>query len=98
MIIVPATPSPRQPVTTDYRTTLTRFAAQSYASGASIRTIARQTGRSYGFIHRLLDTAGVPRRRPGRQPNPTRAAGLRPRATAKPVAVTNDVDTVGEPR
>jgi transposase len=28
--------------------------ARAYDDGASIRTIAARTGRSYGFIHRLL--------------------------------------------
>jgi Helix-turn-helix domain len=38
------------------------FAAQSekrYDSGESIRTIAQDAGRSYGFVHRVLKEAGV---------------------------------------
>jgi hypothetical protein len=30
-----------------------------YASGASIRDLASETGRSYGFVHRMLSEAGV---------------------------------------
>jgi hypothetical protein len=30
-----------------------------YDSGESIRTLAMATGRSYGFIHRLLTETGV---------------------------------------
>ena len=33
-----------------------------YASGASIRDLASETGRSYGFVHRLLLDAQVPLR------------------------------------
>ncbi|WP_404820297.1 helix-turn-helix domain-containing protein [Streptomyces scabiei] len=32
---------------------------KAYESGASIRTLAEGTGRSYGFVHRLLTEAGV---------------------------------------
>ncbi|MFI6315989.1 helix-turn-helix domain-containing protein [Nonomuraea sp. NPDC050556] len=30
-----------------------------YASGESIRALAASTGRSYGFIHRILSESGV---------------------------------------
>ncbi|MBK3643696.1 helix-turn-helix domain-containing protein [Streptomyces sp. MBT33] len=39
-----------------------KLAAQlktAYDSGASIRTLAEGTGRSYGFIHRILTEAGT---------------------------------------
>ncbi|MFF8534428.1 helix-turn-helix domain-containing protein [Streptomyces sp. SAS_267] len=32
---------------------------KAYESGASIRTLAEGTGRSYGFVHRILTDAGV---------------------------------------
>ncbi len=35
---------------------------EKYTEGASIRALAAQTGRSYGFIHRVLIEAGVPLR------------------------------------
>jgi hypothetical protein len=31
----------------------------AYESGASIRALAEDTGRSYGFVHRILTEAGV---------------------------------------
>ena len=30
-----------------------------YESGASIRELAAETGRSYGFVHRILAESGV---------------------------------------
>jgi len=37
-----------------------------YAAGESIRALAASTGRSYGFIHRILSESGVtPRGRGG---------------------------------
>ncbi len=30
-----------------------------YSKGASIRALAEQTGRSYGFVHRMLTESGV---------------------------------------
>jgi hypothetical protein len=36
-----------------------------YDSGESIRSLAASTGRSYGFVHRLLTEAGVELRRRG---------------------------------
>jgi Helix-turn-helix domain len=32
---------------------------KQYESGASIRALAESTGRSYGFVHRLLSESGV---------------------------------------
>ncbi|MET7929578.1 helix-turn-helix domain-containing protein [Streptomyces sp. NPDC005349] len=31
----------------------------AYESGASIRALAQDTGRSYGFVHRILTEAGT---------------------------------------
>ena len=36
-----------------------------YDSGESIRSLAAATGRSYGFVHRLLTESGVELRRRG---------------------------------
>jgi predicted transcriptional regulator len=36
-----------------------------YLSGCSIRAVAEQTGRSYGFVHRVLTASGVQVRRRG---------------------------------
>lgn len=32
---------------------------KKYESGTSIRTLAESTGRSYGFIHRVLSESGT---------------------------------------
>ncbi|MFB8000479.1 helix-turn-helix domain-containing protein [Streptomyces sp. NPDC056002] len=37
----------------------------AYEGGASIRSIAESTGRSYGFVHHILTEAGVTLRRRG---------------------------------
>lgn len=41
------------------RTSATEVFKKKYANGVSIRTIAQQSGRSYGFVHRLLVESGV---------------------------------------
>ena len=33
--------------------------AKKYEKGTSIRALAQQTGRSYGFIHQVLSESGV---------------------------------------
>lgn len=35
---------------------------KEYESGRSIRALAESTGRSYGFIHRILSESGAPLR------------------------------------
>lgn len=32
---------------------------KKYASGSSIRELAEETNRSYGFVHRMLSESGV---------------------------------------
>jgi predicted transcriptional regulator len=32
---------------------------KNYEKGASLRELAERTGRSYGFVHRMLTEAGV---------------------------------------
>lgn len=41
-------------ITGSERDTLTEELKSRYEQGASIRSLANETGRSYGFIHRLL--------------------------------------------
>ena len=43
---------------------------KKYEKGASIRALAEQTGRSYGFVHRVLSETGVTLR--GSDPAPRR--------------------------
>ena len=46
-------------VTGEDRDKLATDLAQRYDAGESIRSLATSTGRSYGFIHRLLTETGV---------------------------------------
>lgn len=46
-------------VTGTERDRLTATLAKKYDGGASIRALADSTGRSYGFIHRVLTESGV---------------------------------------
>jgi hypothetical protein len=46
-------------VTGTERDKLTATLAKKYTGGASIRSLADSTGRSYGFIHRVLSESGV---------------------------------------
>jgi predicted transcriptional regulator len=46
-------------VTGSERDKLTAMLVKKYKGGASIRELAGNTGRSYGFIHRVLSEGGV---------------------------------------
>jgi hypothetical protein len=41
------------------RTKLAADLKRKYTSGQSIRELAAETGRSYGFVHRMLSESGV---------------------------------------
>ena len=47
------------------RRKLAREISKQYAKGASIRALAEEHGRSYGFIHRLLTESDTVLRRRG---------------------------------
>lgn len=47
------------------RQTLARDLVQRYTNGESIRALAQSTGRSYGFVHRVLTESGVQLRQRG---------------------------------
>lgn len=47
------------------RSTLAKDLVKRYSQGESIRTLAAATGRSYGFIHRVLTESGVQLRQRG---------------------------------
>jgi hypothetical protein len=47
------------------RSKLAASLKRKYKNGASIRSLAEETGRSYGFIHRILVEAGVELRAQG---------------------------------
>ena len=44
------------------RTKLAADLKRKYTAGASIRELAAETGRSYGFVHRILTENDVPLR------------------------------------
>ena len=46
-------------VTGEDRSRLATDLRNRYAAGESIRSLATSTGRSYGFIHRILTETGV---------------------------------------
>ena len=48
-----------QRITGDDRARLSALLEERYVAGASIRALATETGRSYGFVHRILVDAGV---------------------------------------
>jgi hypothetical protein len=62
-------------VTGTQRDKLAADLRRKYDGGKSIRTIAAETGRSYGFVHRLLSESGVRLRSRG---GATRAKKARP--------------------
>ena len=47
------------------RQTLAKDLVKRYSSGESIRALAASTGRSYGFVHRVLTESGVQLRQRG---------------------------------
>lgn len=49
----------------DDRARLTELYVRHYEDGHSIRAIAEASGRSYGFVHRILAEAGVQLRKRG---------------------------------
>ena len=46
-------------VTGDDRTTLASDLKKRYEKGESIRLLAESSGRSYGFVHRILTESGT---------------------------------------
>lgn len=47
------------------RQTLAKDLVRRYTDGESIRALASATGRSYGFVHRVLTESGVQLRQRG---------------------------------
>ncbi|TMR88617.1 helix-turn-helix domain-containing protein [Nonomuraea basaltis] len=56
---------PRVRIVGAERHQLTQLVAGRYQAGESIRVLAESIGRSYGFIHKLLEEAGVDLRHRG---------------------------------
>ncbi len=51
-----------QRVTGADREKMAKDLKKEYVAGASIRSLAEKTGRSYGFVHRILSESDVPLR------------------------------------
>ena len=49
-------------ITGGERSKLAADLKRKYSTGSSIRELAGETGRSYGFVHRMLSESGVPLR------------------------------------
>ncbi|MCY0945678.1 helix-turn-helix domain-containing protein [Streptomyces antarcticus] len=69
-----------KPITGAARETLAAQLKSDYEGGESIRSLAASTGRSYGFVHRILSETGVTLRGRGgatRTPNDQQSPGPR---------------------
>lgn len=71
--------TPRQRIVGEERDALAKVCVRRYTGGESVRDLAASLGRSYGFMHRLLEGEGVVFRRRGaaevpRAPKKTRGA------------------------
>jgi hypothetical protein len=51
--------APGSRITGEQRTELAARLGQRYAAGESLRALAQDTGRSFGFVHGLLKESGV---------------------------------------
>ncbi|MEV4415452.1 helix-turn-helix domain-containing protein [Catellatospora sp. NPDC049609] len=61
----PAAVGKRRRIVGDERVALGADLVRRYTAGESIRALAAATGRSYGFVHRVLAEAGVQLRKRG---------------------------------
>ena len=67
------------------RSKLAADLSKRYGAGESIRSLAASTGRSYGFIHRILTETGVAMRGRGGAPKTapkTKTAAAKKKASA----------------
>jgi hypothetical protein len=74
-------------ITGDQRSSLAAAFGERYAGGESIRSIAEDTGRSYGFVHGVLKESGATLRGRGgatRGPRRTQADQVAGQAAAAP--------------
>jgi predicted transcriptional regulator len=54
-------------ITGETREKLAAILKEKYEDGASIRELSESTGRSYGFVYRVLADSGVTMRRQGKR-------------------------------
>jgi hypothetical protein len=67
-IASPLAQVPHKRITGEERVKLAAELIKKYQGGASIRMLAEETGRSYGFVHRLLLENDVELRGRGSRP------------------------------
>lgn len=72
-------------ITGTARETLAAHLKTEYENGASIRTLAHNTGRSYGFVHRVLIETGITLRERG-GPNNFKNGTLSPAPSQPPIS------------
>ena len=87
-------------ITGDQRGSLAAAFAERYAGGESIRSIAEDTGRSYGFVHGILKESGATLRgRGGATRGPSRKAMPTLGAAEPPaVEVGGETDEASDPK
>ncbi|WP_268745721.1 MULTISPECIES: helix-turn-helix domain-containing protein [Amycolatopsis] len=61
-------------ITGPARDAMRRKLKKRYEKGATVRALAEECGRSYGFVHRVLSEAGVQMRNRGWRVRKTRPA------------------------
>ena len=71
------------------RSKLAADLSRRYGAGESIRSLATATGRSYGFIHRILTETGVALRGRGGAPKNAAPKNAAPKNAAPKNAVSN---------
>ncbi|WP_414169171.1 helix-turn-helix domain-containing protein [Streptoverticillium reticulum] len=74
-------PAPRKRLKAEQQDRVTAELRKKYDAGASIRALAEESGRSYGYVHRRLAESGVTFRSRGgnlRSSRRPRGSGLRP--------------------
>jgi hypothetical protein len=85
-------------ITGTERAELAAQLGQRYAAGESLRSIAEDTGRSFGFVHGLVKESGVDLRSRGGATRGPAARGVAPAVAARDSSgPTVDPDPVPEP-
>ncbi|WP_022909807.1 helix-turn-helix domain-containing protein [Aestuariimicrobium kwangyangense] len=88
--------TPHARIAGDDRRSLTSLVVERHRQGASLRAIAAELGRSYGFVHRLLDEAGVQPRDRGGDTRSPQARERRASSTGAQVAATEHITSTPE--
>lgn len=87
-------------ITGDSRQALGAQLAERYQAGASIRALAQETGRSFGFVHGVIKESGVPLRGRGgatRRSAPSAVVAAAPAETPQALATADKADHPAKP-